>query len=182
MKKLLASIIVATASVAAQATTLVMTGIGQEKIGTLTVDLYQVGVGKRFDNGVSFAGSIMVGHPDRAGLVKETRPELTVGYDRRIGNFVPYASVLLGQRQVSGRNDVDYHAIRVGTRYRFTNKFYGDVSYRYRDTNDMQWQSHLYSAGVGVNLNKTTSLQVNYGKTTGDYTSKQTSLMLINRF
>lgn len=182
MKKFIAALSLTMASMQAHATGLLMVGGGQEKLGTLTVDLYQVGVGKRFDNGVSVGGSAMIGYPNRAGLPKETRPELSVGYDTQIGKVAPYTILSVGQRQVKGRNNVDYYSVRVGSRYRLTQQVYTDVYYRYRDTNDAIWKSHLYSAGIGYAVTKSTALQLNYGYTNGDYSSRQTSIFVINRF
>lgn len=182
MKKFIAAMALALTAMQAHATGLLIAGGGQEKVGTLTVDLYQVGVGKRFDNGVSVVGSVLIGYPNRAGLPKETRPELSVGYDTRVGKVAPYTILSVGQRQVNGRNDVDYYSARVGVRYGLTQRVYTDVYYRYRDTNDAVWKSHLYSAGIGYAITKLTSVQLNYGYTNGDYSSHQTSIFITNRF
>lgn len=182
MKHVLSILAFMVISTSASAMGMIGVGYGQEKLEKFTVDLFQVTVGKRFDNGVIVTGTMMTGIPKIPRYMKENRPELGVGYSTRRGNFLPYASVFGGQRLIAGRDTVNYYGFKLGSKYKLSESFYLDAYYRFRDTNDAEWQSNLYAAGVGYNLSKSTSVQVNYGYLNGDYTSTQVGAFLITRF
>jgi len=187
MKKLALSLAVAlsiTTSAAADSFTL-GTGYGVEKINAnLSVDLFQVQGLYRFDNGLTLGGMIMKGVPDIDGVASENRYEAILGYTTRVNDFSPYAFVSKGIRDYidSPKASVDYYTVKVGTKYNLTDKIYTDVNYRFRDTDDIVWQTNTYTAGIGYNLTPKLSVGINRGWQRGDYDSEITSINLITRF
>jgi opacity protein-like surface antigen len=184
MKKLLALAVTSLMAFAAHAGSVaVVTGTAKEKVNNrIEVNLYQVGVNYRFDNSVSLGTSLQKGRPKLSAVPDETRKELTAGYSTKTGNLLIYVTVARGWRERNGLADVDYYATTAGTRYAFNNKLYGDVSYRYRDTSDIAWQTETYFVGLGYHVTPKVAVQVQYGKTRGDFSSDQYGLFLINRF
>lgn len=184
MKQLITAIAVLLIGVTAQAGSFSLaTGVGKEKVNNrLEVNLYQVAANYRFDNGFSLGTSIQKGYPKLGNVSDESRTEITAGYSTKVGAFLPYTSIARGWRYRNGLADVDYYAVTVGTRYPFNSRVYGDVSYRYRDTSDMAWQTNTYFVGVGYNVTPKVAVQIQYGKTRGDFSSNQYGVFLINRF
>lgn len=164
----------------------VVTGRGQEIIETtsedIKADLYQVAGNYRASNGVMFGASAMLGYPDNNNVPDEGRYELSLGYGSKIRRFAPYGTVSLGKRTRENRSTIQYHTMTIGTKYAMTDKVFTDISYRFRDTNDMQWKTNTYSVGVGYNVTQSFAVQGMYGKTTGDYTSDLYSIFFVNRW
>lgn len=159
------------------------TGTAKEKINnTLEVNLYQIGVSYRFDNGLLAGTSLQKGYPKLSGVADETRTEVMTGYATKFQNFLPYATVSRGWRSRNGRPDVDYYAVQIGTRYLFNDAFYGNVSFRYRDSHDIPWRTETYFVGGGYLITANMAVQLQYGKTHGDFESDQYGIFLINRF
>ena len=164
-------------------TTSITTGIAKEEINnTLSVDLVQFGLSYRFDNGWLLGTSAQKGYPNMSVVPKEMRYEATLGYSTNVDNFFPYATVSIGLRERDNLPNINYYAINLGTKYLVNENFYTDMSYRFRDTNDIKWQTHTYFVGVGYNVTRSVSIQGQYGKTFGDFKSDQFGIVLINRF
>lgn len=164
----------------------VATGGGQEIIettsGNIKADLYQVAGNYRASNGVMFGASAMLGYPDNINVPDEGRYELSLGYASKLRRFTPYGTVSLGKRTREGRATIQYYTMTIGTKYAVTDKVFTDISYRYRDTNDIEWKTNTYFGGVGYNITPSFAVQGMYGKTTGDYTSDQYGIFFVNRW
>jgi opacity protein-like surface antigen len=184
MKKILLSFVLSALATASTADVLsVASGVGRETINnTLDVDLYQVGVNYAFGNGVLLGGSVMKGYPDSTQVSKEDRYETYVGYVLRYKKFASYITVSRGLRYRYTSTNMDYYTVSLGYKYAITNRWNADVSYRYRDTDDANWQTDTYFVGLGYAVTPTTTVQTQYGKTSGSYKSDQLSVILINRF
>ena len=184
MKKLIIGVVAAFFTLTGHAGTFTLaTGAAKEKINdTLKVDLFQIGVVYRFDNGLLLGTSLQKGYPKMSGVADETRKEIMKGYATKFQNFLPYATVSQGWRSRTGRPNVDYYAVQIGTRYLFNEAFYGNVSYRYRDSYDIPWRTETYFVGGGFQITADVAVQLQYGKTHGDFDSDQYGIFLINRF
>jgi hypothetical protein len=161
-------------------------GIGLERINdTFNVDLYMIKGLYRFDNGLTVGGVVQLGYVDFQKIADEKRYEAIIGYSTVLPNskFSPYAFISKGLRSYSSSQaNVDYYTMTIGSKYNITNTFYLDNSYRYRNTNDISWESNLYSIGLGRNFSNNLSAQLTYGVTWGDYNSDQYSIVLLRRF
>jgi opacity protein-like surface antigen len=164
-------------------------GSGKETITSpkkFTVDLYQAIASYKFDNNVYVAGSVQNGYPDSTTIPDESRYEGIVGYATKIGNFTPYAQIAYGDRAFnsSSVSSYNYYALTFGTKYIITDKIYTDLRYRFRDNIDTtaSWKTNLYGGGIGYKLTSTLSVEAGYAYTTGDYTSNQWGIFLINKF
>lgn len=161
-------------------------GVGQEVVqttrGNATADLFQINEGYRFDNGVTLSGTVMSGYFNRSYIPHEQRYEANVGYGMKFDKLSPYGVITYGRRVRNTKDSMDYYAATVGTKIALIDNWYGDVAYRYRDTNDATWKTDTYFAGLGYNITPKVTVFGQYGNTTGDYKSYQYSLVLINRF
>jgi opacity protein-like surface antigen len=190
MKKILITLASMVCMATAQAGTVVVAaGVGQENITypkTFTVDLYQVAVSYRYDNGVYVGTSIQNGYPELSSIPSESRYEAYTGYAKKIDKFIPYTQLAVGRRDINSATatDYNYYALTVGTKYEFTSKIYGDVMYRYRNNYDTSslWKTNLYGVGLGYKVTPTVSVETGYALTYGDYESNQYRVFLIQRF
>lgn len=163
-------------------------GGGQENIDTKTVrghviaDLYQVVGTYRTDSGIMLGTSVMLGYPNKTWAPDEGRYELMAGYSIKVDRFSPYAIISYGKRTRDNVATIDYYTATIGSKLRLTNEWYADVSYRFRDSNDMIWKTDTYFMGLGYNVTPTVSVQTQYGKTTGTYDSNQFGIFVINKF
>lgn len=160
-------------------------GYGKEKISdTLSVDLFQVQGMYRFNNGLTLGAMVMKGFPDVSGVANEERYEAILGYTTRINDFSPYAFVSKGIRDYidSPKSSVDYYTVKVGTKYKLTDKIFLDTNYRFRDSDDITWQTDTYTLGTGYNITDSLSIAVNRGWQRGDYDSELTSIVFTTRF
>jgi|TARA_B110000263_G_C15295172_1_gene505281 hypothetical protein len=161
-------------------------GMGLERVNdTFNVDLYMIKGLYRFDNGITVGGVVQHGYIDFQQIADEKRYEAIIGYTSVLPNskFSPYAFISKGLRSYSSSQpSVNYYTATIGSKYKITNTFYLDNSYRYRNTNDINWESNLYSLGLGRILTNNFSVQVNFGTTWGDYKSDQYSIALLHRF
>ncbi len=159
--------------------------IGVERVNNLfDVDLGAIKGLYRFDNGVTIGGVAMFGDISFQDVPGEARYEVIIGYSTAPSgsNFAPYAFLSKGARAYySSRSNVLYHTVTVGTRYILTPKTYLDTSYRHRNTNDINWESNLYSLGMGYNISDKFTVQITVGNTRGDYHSSQVMLSLVSR-
>jgi opacity protein-like surface antigen len=161
------------------------TGYGVETISeALSVDLFQVQGFYRFNTGITLGGMYQKGYPNLSAVNDETRYMLMLGYTTRIKAFSPYAFYSLGWRDYENTDTktVDYFTVKLGTRYKLTNKFFTDINYRYRDSDDITWETETVTAGIGYNINPKLSVMVNRGWQRGDYDSEITSVAVITRF
>jgi opacity protein-like surface antigen len=190
MKKLITILASMICMATAQAGTVVVAaGVGQENITypkTFTVDLYQVAVSYRYDNGVYLGTSIQKGYPELTTIPSESRYEAYTGYTKKIDQFMPYAQIAVGRRDINSATatDYNYYALTVGTKYDFTSKIYGDVMYRYRNNYDTSslWKTNLYGVGLGYKITPNVSVEAGYALTYGDYESNQYRVFLVQRF
>jgi len=159
--------------------------VGVERVNNLfNVDLGAIKGLYRFDNGVTIGGVAMFGDISFQDVPGEARYEAIIGYTTvpSGSNFAPYAFLSKGARAYySSRSNVLYHTVTVGTRYILTPKIYLDTSYRHRNTNDINWESNLYSLGMGYNISDKFTVQITVGNTRGDYHSSQVMLSLVSR-
>lgn len=184
MKNLIIGVAAAIFTLTAQAGAFTLaTGLATEKINNrLEVDLYQIGLAYQLGNGMSIAASLQKGYPKSNNVPDESRTEIAAGHRIKIDNFFPYSVVSKGWRSRNGLANVDYYTLTLGTRYLFNDSIYVDISRRYRDSNDIQWQTNTWFYSVGYNLSPAVSVQLQYGKTIGDFSSDQTALVLLQRF
>lgn len=158
-------------------------GYGQEKINNrLTVDLYQLQGLYRLDNGIMIGGSIQQGYPDNSAVTTESRMEIIIGYGTRFYDFSPYAFISLGERDRNAAGKHGYHTFRVGSQYSINDKIYLNASYRFRDTDQSNWKTDTYFVGAGFNIDKSISIELQHGKTSGSFNSDSLALFLIQRF
>ena len=159
--------------------------VGVERVNNLfNVDLGAIKGLYRFDNGVTIGGVAMFGDINFQDVPGEARYEVIIGYTAvpSGSNFAPYAFFSKGARAYySSMSSVSYHTVTVGTRYTLTPKTYLDTSYRHRNTNDISWESNLYSLGAGYNISDKFTVQINFGNTRGDYNSSQVMLSFVSR-
>ena len=161
-------------------------GLGLERINdTFNVDLKIIRGLYRFDSGITIGGVAMFGYVDFLDIPDEVRYEAIIGYTTvspRL-KLAPYVFLSKGLRSYfSSQNDVNYHTATVGSRYNFNERLYFDGSYRYRNTKEISWESNLYSIGLGYNFSNSFTVQINIGRTLGDYRSEQASVAFISRF
>ena len=161
-------------------------GVGLERINDkFDVDLDMIKGLYRFDNGITVGGVAMFGYVDFLDIPDEVRYEAIIGYTTILPKIelAPYIFLSKGLRSYySSRESVDYYTATVGTKYNFAGNIYFDTSYRYRNTNDINWESNLYTVGFGYNISQSVSIQINFGKTLGDYRSEQAFIALLSRF
>ena len=161
-------------------------GIGLERINdTFNVDLSMIKGLYRFDNGITVGGVAVFGNVDFEKVADEKRYEAIIGYTTVLENtrISPYAFFSKGLRTYSSSEpSVNYHTMTIGSKYNITDTFYLDTSYRYRNTNDISWESNTYSIGLGRNISNKLSVQANFGTTWGDYKGTQYTLVLLRRF
>jgi hypothetical protein len=161
-------------------------GIGLERINdTFNVNLSMIKGLYRFDNGITVGGVAMFGNVDFEKVEDEKRYEAIIGYTTVLENtrISPYAFISKGLRAYSSsKPGVNYHTMTIGSKYNITDTFYLDTSYRYRNTNDISWESNTYSIGLGRNISNKLSVQANFGTTWGDYKGTQYTLVLLRRF
>ena len=161
-------------------------GIGLERINdTFNVDLSMIKGLYRFDNGLTVGGVALFGDVNFQKVADEKRYEAIIGYTTVLQNtrISPYAFISKGLRDYSSsQSSVNYYTITLGSKYNITDNFYLDTSYRYRNTNDISWESNTYSIGLGRNLSNKLSVQANFGTTWGDYKGTQYTLVLLRRF
>jgi hypothetical protein len=157
-------------------------GYGKEKINnTLNVDLIKAQGIYRLDNGIIFGANLQKGYPDSDVLPNEERAEGIAGYSTKLNQFNVYSFLSYGHRdrKVTSYN---YYTAQIGSRFPLIGNFYGKLAYRFRNTNEANWKTNTYYVGSGVNLSRTVSVELTYGKTDGTYDSDSVSLILINRF
>lgn len=160
-------------------------GYGVETISeTLSVDLFQVQGFYRFDSGFTLTGMYQKGYPNLSAINDETRWMAGVGYTTRIKDFSPYAFYSMGWRKYenSDKNTDDFFTIKVGTQYKLTDKLFTDINYRYRDSDDIVWETETITAGLGVKITDKVSMMLTRGWQRGDYDSEITALAFITRF
>ena len=161
-------------------------GLGLERVNdTFDVDLKMIRGLYRFDNGITIGGVAMFGYVDFLDIPDEVRYEAIIGYTTVLPRLklAPYVFLSKGLRSYfSSHESISYHTATLGTRYNFNESLYFDSSYRYRNTNEMSWESNLYSIGLGYNILSNFSVQINVGRTLGDYRSEQASIAFISRF
>jgi len=161
-------------------------GIGLERINdTFNVDLSMIKGLYRFDNGITVGGVAVFGNVDFEKVADEKRYEAIIGYTTVLENtrISPYAFISKGLRAYSSsKPGVNYHTMTIGSKYNITDTFYLDTSYRYRNTNDISWESNTYSIGLGRNISNKLSVQANFGTTWGDYKGTQYTFVLLRRF
>ena len=161
-------------------------GIGIERINdTFNVDLSMIKGLYRFDNGLTVGGVALFGDVNFQKVADEKRYEAIIGYTTVLQNtrISPYAFISKGLRDYSSsQSSVNYYTITLGSKYNITDNFYLDTSYRYRNTNDVSWESNTYSIGLGRSISNKLSVQANFGTTWGDYKGTQYTLVLLRRF
>ena len=161
-------------------------GIGLERINdTFNVDLSMIKGLYRFDNGLTVGGVALFGDVNFQKVADEKRYEAIIGYTTVLQNtrISPYAFISKGLRDYSSsQSSVNYYTITLGSKYNITDNFYLDTSYRYRNTNDVSWESNTYSIGLGRSVSNKLSVQANFGTTWGDYKGTQYTLVLLRRF
>lgn len=161
-------------------------GIGLERINdTFNVDLSMIKGLYRFDNGLTVGGVALFGDVNFQKVADEKRYEAIIGYTTVLQNtrISPYAFISKGLRDYSSsQSSVNYYTITLGSKYNITDNFYLDTSYRYRNTNDVSWESNTYSIGLGRSFSNKLSVQANFGTTWGDYKGTQYTLVLLRRF
>ena len=161
-------------------------GIGIERINdTFNVDLSMIKGLYRFDNGLTVGGVALFGDVNFQKVADEKRYEAIIGYTTVLQNtrISPYAFISKGLRDYSSsQSSVNYYTITLGSKYNITDNFYLDTSYRYRNTNDVSWESNTYSIGLGRSVSNKLSVQANFGTTWGDYKGTQYTLVLLRRF
>lgn len=161
-------------------------GIGLERINdTFNVDLSMIKGLYRFDNGLTVGGVALFGDVNFQKVADEKRYEAIIGYTTVLENtrISPYAFISKGLRDYSSsQSSVNYYTITLGSKYNITDNFYLDTSYRYRNTNDVSWESNTYSIGLGRSVSNKLSVQANFGTTWGDYKGTQYTLVLLRRF
>lgn len=161
-------------------------GIGLERINdTFNVDLSMIKGLYRFDNGLTVGGVALSGDVNFQKVADEKRYEAIIGYTTVLQNtrISPYAFISKGLRDYSSsQSSVNYYTITLGSKYNITDNFYLDTSYRYRNTNDVSWESNTYSIGLGRSVSNKLSVQANFGTTWGDYKGTQYTLVLLRRF
>lgn len=159
---------------------------GVERINNkFNVDLGAVKGLYRFNNGLTIGAVAMFGDVSFQNVPGEARYEAIVGYTSASSNhkLLPYVFASKGRRAYySARPNVWYHTVTLGTKYNLTPKVYLDTSYRHRNTNDISWESSLYSIGAGYNISNTLAVQLIIGTTWGDYRSNQMMFSLVKRF
>ena len=139
----------------------------------------------RFDNGLTVGGVALFGDVNFQKVADEKRYEAIIGYTTVLQNtrISPYAFISKGLRDYSSsQSSVNYYTITLGSKYNITDNFYLDTSYRYRNTNDVSWESNTYSIGLGRSVSNKLSVQANFGTTWGDYKGTQYTLVLLRRF
>ena len=161
-------------------------GIGLERINdTFNVDLSIIKGLYRFDNGITAGGVAMFGDVNFQKVADEKRYEAIIGYTTVLQNIriSPYAFISQGLRTYSSSQpSVNYHTMTIGSKYNITETFYLDTSYRYRNTNDISWESNTYSIGLGRIISNKLSIQANFGTTWGNYNGAQYTLVFLRRF
>lgn len=183
MKKFILAAALAVSNISAQATTTLVINAGQEELNSTTkANLYSVSLSKRNNNGVEFFGSATRVVPVAKKFSSELRPEVGVGYATVMAGSTVYGQAFMGQRILDSRPDANYHGVKVGVRTPIANGWFTDVSYRYRDSNDLAWENHTYVAGLGRAVTKSASIVAGFGKTTGDYSSQGVQVLLITRY
>ena len=159
--------------------------VGVERINNrFNVDLGAIKALYRFDNGVTIGGVAMFGDISFLDIPGEARYEGIIGYTPMAlsPNFSPYIFFSRGSREYySSKSSVSYYTATVGSKYDLTTKIYLDASYRHRNTDDISWESNLYSLGVGYRLSNKYTLQVDFGNTQGDYQSDQVMFSFVTR-
>ena len=159
--------------------------VGVERINNrFNVDLGAIKSLYRFDSGVTIGGVAMFGDISFHDIPGEARYEAIVGYTPIVlsSNFSPYIFFSKGAREYySSKSSVSYHTATIRTKYDLTAKIYLDTSYRHRNTNDISWESNLYSLGLGYRLSDKYTLQIDFGNTQGDYRSDQVMFSFVTR-
>ena len=120
-----------------------------------------------------------------AKVPDEQRFEVIVGYSTKLPDtkINPYLFLSRGLRKFSDdRESVDYHTMTLGGTYLVTERIYLDGYYKYRNTNDIDWKAHLVSTGIGFIWSSNLSVQLNLGRTRGDYTSRFFNIAFNRRF
>ena len=149
---------------------------GQEKIRVdngkdFTVNLYGIAAHKILDKGYMIGGSILNGYPDNA-VADESRYELHFGKGFRLTTFHPYIMTGLGKRDYkSSRETSDYYFITIGTKIPLYDKLALDINYRFRDSDDIEWQTNTYRMGLDYNIDEKVSAGFFVGTVNGDYES-----------
>lgn len=186
MKKILVSLLLLLCLPAYAGGYSISLGGGQEvidtRLGDLAADLYQVVGTYRVDNGMILGVSVMQGYVNKSWAQDEGRYELLIGYTTRVKSFGPYIMTAYGKRTRDGLETINYHAVTIGSKILLSEKWFGDISYRYRNTNDITWKTDTYFAGLGYNITPKLSVQNVYGKTVGDYESNQFGIFITNKF
>ena len=160
--------------------------VGVERINNrFNVDLGAIKGLYRFNNGITIGAVAMFGDVSYQNVPGELRYEAIVGYTTASpsSKVLPYIFVSNGARAYySSRPSVRYHTATIGVKYNLTPKIYFDTSYRHRNTNDISWESGLYTLGAGYNISEALAIQISIGNTWGDYSSNQVMFSLLSRF
>ena len=163
--------------------------IGTEEVNNnVSGNVYSFRSLYRRDSGITLGAVAQFGaihSADSDQVPDENRFEAIVGYMTTLpySKISPYVFLSKGLRKFSDKKtNVDYHTVTFGGTYRVTEKVYLDGYYKYRNTHDINWQANIFSTGLGFDLSPQLSLQINLGRTRGDYDSQFYNLAFTRRF
>jgi hypothetical protein len=163
--------------------------IGSEEVNRkVSGNVYSIRSMYRLDSGAMFGSVAQFGVIDSAYAAfvsDEQRFEVIAGYTTRLNNtrISPYVFLSQGLRKFSEqRPSANYHTVVIGGNYLITKSVYLDGYYKYRNSNDIDWEANLYSVGIGFSFSPKHSVQVNVGRTKGDYYSQFYNIAFNRRF
>ena len=181
---LIAAIIFGLSTTAHAQNTLIYLGGGQEKMHSprsVTSSMAEAGVLHRFDSGVTVGALTQNIYPDQ-NIPALNLTAILAGYSTRINQFSPYVLAGAGNRSTNGTN-ANYYQISVGTKYAFNEKWFADVQYRYRNSDEISgFRTNRYLVGGGYNFTKNISGVLNYGSVSGDVRTNQLFGAAVYRF